>query len=461
MIRLNTVFLLLVFLFGYKTAYNQANKRFVNGFASKINGNDFQYHSPIPLATESLLVRATDGSSQMEWLTSPLPDNNKDTAIIIWLAGIGSSPGYAAFDVWVNKIIENQCYEIGFDTLRGTVRSLFDKCSGHEWIASDDSTGLGAFIYETLGNRSQMESFKLDNYQRRLPDTVWFEGIQPGELFDAFRFRASTPAAMVPGGLITEYRLSKSFPRIEIVYHLEKKLVTEPEGIYIAFPFDLEGGNLAFDVQGGEIRPGIDQIPGSANDWNTVQTYARIYDNNKQLILSSNDIPLMQFGGINTGRYKADAKPASLYRYSWPMNNYWTTNFNAYQMGTHEWTYTLTTSADASQATAARFGAENKVPFLSRVIPGGGKDQPEDKFSIFSNWPAHVMLVNMKPLDDVGCLLMHVREITGQKVLFEPETLTKTYSIQMVRCDANGNILPEANSLLSPYESAFFKIIVR
>ncbi|MDK2910761.1 MAG: hypothetical protein PWR20_2329 [Bacteroidales bacterium] len=356
---------------------------------------------------------------------------------------------------------ENQWYKIGFDTLRGTVRSLFDKCSGQEWIASDDSIGLGAFIYETLGNRSQMESFKLDNYQRRLPDTVWFEGFQPGELFDAFRFRASTPAAMFPGGLITEYRLYKSFPRIEIVYHLEKKLVTEPEGIYIAFPFDLKGGNLAFDVQGGEIRPGIDQIPGSANDWNTVQTYARIYGNNIQLILSSNDIPLMQFGGINTGRYTADAKPSSLYMYSWPMNNYWTTNFNAYQMGTHEWKYTLTTTADASQATAARFGVESKVPFLSRVIPGGGKDQPEDKFSLFSNWPAHVMLVNMKPLDDGGCLFMHVREIAGRKVFFEPELRTNTYSIQMVRCDANGNILPEANSLLSPYESAFFKIIVK
>ena len=303
-----------------------------------------------------------------------------------------------------------------------------------------------------------MEGFRLDTYQRRLPDSVWFEGFQPGKLFDAFRFRASTAAAMVPGGLTIEYRFYKSSPRIELVYQLAKKLETEPEGVYIAFPFDLQGGSLAFDVQGGEVRPGIDQLPGSSNDWNTVQTYARIFDGNRQVVLSSNDIPLMQCGGINTGRYKAGARPASLKVYSWPINNYWTTNFNAYQFGTHEWMYALTTCSNVSPSFAARTGLENKVPLLSRVIPGGGNDNPADKFSLIENWPDDVLLISLKPLDDRGNLLLQVRETAGKSVLFEPRLRVSVPGLKWIRCDANGNPLLFSYSLLNPFESAFYKI---
>lgn len=55
--------------------------------------------------------------------------------------------------------------------------------------------------------------------------------------------------------------------------------------------------------------------------------------------MGSQEIPLMQFGAINTGRYQAGAVPQSTNMYSWPMNNYWVTNFNADQMGEIQWSY--------------------------------------------------------------------------------------------------------------------------
>ena len=71
----------------------------------------------------------------------------------------------------------------------------------------------------------------------------------------------------------------------------------------------------------------------------------------------SPEIPLAQFGGINTGRYRAGAVPESNHVYAWPMNNYWTTNFNADQRGGHAWTYYLTSSADATDAFQGEFSA--------------------------------------------------------------------------------------------------------
>ncbi len=91
---------------------------FINGYEAKVSGLDFSYHSSIPVATESLLIRVTDGSSQMEWLTAAAPSSMQDTATFIWLSGIGSSPGFAAFDVWVDGIQRFVFYADGADHWR-------------------------------------------------------------------------------------------------------------------------------------------------------------------------------------------------------------------------------------------------------------------------------------------------------------------------------------------------------
>ncbi|TNF40604.1 MAG: hypothetical protein EP310_08610, partial [Bacteroidetes bacterium] len=80
-----------------------SDTQIVNGFEKKISGEDFGYHSSIPPAKECLLIRATDGNSTLEWETSPAPDKiEHDFVTFVWLAGLGSSPGRASFDLQVN-----------------------------------------------------------------------------------------------------------------------------------------------------------------------------------------------------------------------------------------------------------------------------------------------------------------------------------------------------------------------
>jgi alpha-mannosidase len=79
------------------------NTQMVNGFSQKISGDDFSYHSSIQFARECLLIRATDGNSSMEWVTEPTTlTGGRKSATFVWLAGIGSSPGKASFDLEVN-----------------------------------------------------------------------------------------------------------------------------------------------------------------------------------------------------------------------------------------------------------------------------------------------------------------------------------------------------------------------
>ncbi|MCF6332784.1 MAG: hypothetical protein L3J11_05820 [Draconibacterium sp.] len=81
------------------------NSQVINGYAQKISGTDFSYHSSIPTVKECLLIRATNGKSTMEWKTETVPEKIKNDYItFVWLAGLGSSPGRARFNLQINGI---------------------------------------------------------------------------------------------------------------------------------------------------------------------------------------------------------------------------------------------------------------------------------------------------------------------------------------------------------------------
>lgn len=354
--------------------------------------------------------------------------------------------------------LENRWYRVVVDKNKGAVTSLFDKELGRELVDGNAEWKLGEFIYELLDNRAQMESFKLDNFTRQPLDEVRFEAFEPGEVWDTVRFKGDTKAATRDGAVELEIRLFNTAKRIDLAYAIEKKLETEPEGIYIAFPFVLEGGQLAFDVPGGEVRAGIDQIPGSANDWNTVQNYARLSNGKAQIMIGSAEIPLMQFGGINTGRYRAGAVPATTHIYGWPMNNYWTTNFNADQHGGHTWVYSISSRAGDAMDEAVRFGWGNRTPFLARVLPGGGTGNAARQGSLIGGWPENVLLVSAIPAQDGSSAIFHAREIGGKKAVFRPRNATTGAALKCAQVDVTGRPVEKGDAELKPFETKFFRI---
>ena len=106
-------------------------------------------------------------------------------------------------------------------------------------------------------------------------------------------------------GVTCEIRLFNTTKRIDLVFKARKLPVNDPEAVYVAFPFSLKDGTLVFEAQGGLVRPGENQIPGTTTDWNTAQNFAALRSPTAQIVLVSDEVPLMQFGGINTGRYHA------------------------------------------------------------------------------------------------------------------------------------------------------------
>ena len=60
---------------------------------------------------------------------------------------------------------------------------------------------------------------------------------------------------------------------------------------------------LGFEGSGGIVYPGENQLEGTASGWNTYQSLPLPAMKENQVVFGSSDVPLVQFGAINTGRF--------------------------------------------------------------------------------------------------------------------------------------------------------------
>jgi len=368
--------------------------------------------------------------------------------------------------------LENKFYHIEIDRVKGVINKLYDKELKSNLIDKDSELKLGEFIYEQLENRHSMERLTNSNkdtayipLKKKLTflSDIEISKIEEGPIWSSIKIHGYLPNCADERGVNVEIRLYNVDKRIELLYGMHKLPVTDPEGVYVAFPFEIEGekNNIEFEVQGGTINPGINQLEGTASDWNAVQNYASISNNTGQIIYSSNDVPLVQFGGINTGRFYYKHKPDKSHIYSWVLNNYWTTNFRASQEGEMKWKYSIISSPDKSKSFASRFGWGSRVPLLARVMPAGKNKSPNESKSIIDLDVPNLLLVNAKPSIIDENIILHLRETEGDHAILDINKLkveTGAKSIKEV------TVLEETvNELNSPllfehYETKFIQI---
>ncbi|MDR1817639.1 MAG: hypothetical protein LBR07_05595, partial [Puniceicoccales bacterium] len=391
---------------------------------------------------------------------------------------------------------ENQFYRFQFNRERGTLISLYDKELKRELLtrntpqktpaAAPAAWEFGQFIYETIDNREKTvngcptcrggykKNFKQPDFKRRAPEKMRFDYYERGEIYDLYRFVGETIAGEGANNLVVEYRTYNTTKKIEVAHYLRKRSETSPEAVYVAFPLAIENGKIFLDETGGEFEAGVGQLRGSANDYYTVQNYAAARNGAMQALVVSPEIPLMQFGAINTARYTAGAVLQNTNIYSWPMNNYWFTNFNAMQFGGTRWRHFITSLADTSPATATRFAFANRIPMLTRVLPAAGNANTEKipvkttlaatavpavpvnstpaetavsatplppPASFLSITGGNVLLARAFPLTGENAIVLQLREIAGNPASLRITSPRATLTA-ITECDPLGDPLP-------------------
>jgi alpha-mannosidase len=342
-----------------------------------------------------------------------------------------------------STVLENRWYRVAIDAARGGIVSVIDKDLGRDILSTDRAHQMGEAIHEQLDNRSAMEKLTLGGHRR----TNW-SGLTISRGSNGPIWESTIIDARLEGldDLRCDVRLFRTSKRIELRYTGRKRAITEPEGLYISFPFDLPGGHIVFEAQGAEVEPGTGQLPGTASDWNTIQSYAAIRGRNGQIVITSHDAPLMQFGGINTGRYAYRGTPASNLIYSWVLNNYWVTNFRASQDGEISWSYSITSDVNPSPVDAARFGWGTRQPLVARVhgaTTNRDADSPGKWKDLDLNGEGLFLLCAIP--EESGSILLHVRNMNGRPV--DLTSWTPPGGLRAVRANAIAHSDPRQNAI--------------
>ena len=373
--------------------------------------------------------------------------------------GDGSEHGTVPADL-ADNTLENRFYRIVFDPHRGGIRSWYDKELGRELVDPAAPWSLGGMVYETMkGNRNQMLSLVFDEFTRQGFDKMELLDAARGELCTTVRFRGTLPGCDPDFGVQIDVKVFSEVKRIELAYRLKRLPETDPAGLYVTFPFDVPDGKLAFDVPGGLLVAGENQIPSTTAAWNTVQHFVTARNDGMQVLVSSDAVPLFMMGELMNDPFRPAHRHEKTHLFSWVMNNYWMTNFRASQEGEFRWDYVLTSGADRREEAAYAFGFGNRIPLYARVLPGAPKanGQPRER-SFLGLEGENVLLVSAAPAQDGGVVL-HVRETAGR-----PATLSVKGENGLPLRFARVNVLEESMGPvqsrleMAPYENVFLRL---
>jgi len=332
-------------------------------------------------------------------------------------------------------MLENNWYRLKIDPATGKITSLYDKESSRELADPGAKYGFGEFIYETLGkNREQISKGYLNDFKRNTWGQISFSGMSEGDVWTSVTLTGQLQGCATADGIKCEIRLYKCEKKIEFRYSMKKLPVTDPEGVYISFPFAMDKeASVFYEVAGGTVEAGKEQLDGSATDWQGIQNFVFLKDREFGVTFVSPEIPIVQLGDINLGKFSPTVKKPLPVIYSWVLNNYWTTNFLAKQDGELKWTYVITSGKDIGRDAASRFAWGCRVPVLNRVLPATGKgNKAPAELALMGSIPANLLLVNAMPWGSNG-VVFQLRETAGTGARLDPRALINGKMTSAVR----------------------------
>ncbi len=312
-----------------------------------------------------------------------------------------------------SEILENKFYKVIIDKTTGAISSLYDKELQQELIDAENPYHIGQLVRETSEKRDIAPFIRtsVSNVSIGQGDNgeVW-RSLKISSDMDGFEKGTSGD----PKGIDLEIRLYEQVKKVEFLYMARKVINTNPEALYVAFPFSLPGSRIVFETIGGALSQG-QQLPGSASDWNVAQNFVSVRGEKGQIIVVSNEVPLWQFSDFNIGKFERNPKPGKPWLYSWVMNNYWVTNFRAYQEGAFSWSYQLTSTADTTNTCATRYAWGERNAFLTRTFPAGKNESGKPLLeTLHIDGPANATLINTRPsVNEKRTVLLHFRETEG------------------------------------------------
>ncbi|PNT92799.1 hypothetical protein CDQ83_04365 [Clostridium thermosuccinogenes] len=262
-------------------------------------------------------------------------------------------------------LIETDYYKVEFSQEKG-IASILDKKTGRCITDSEITEGAFSGIYEFTpmknGNPCEVRRQMGRNRssiatQRSISKLTDVSIVESGPVYVTAKLSYELPGTKFYYVYLKIYKVA---PMIEARICLHKESVWEPENLYVSLPFISDATKETYvDKTGCIIRPGIDQLPGTCQNFYLIQNGMLRTGKDTDILVSIKDAPLICFGKREAAPVKlCDGKNTELKNstaYSWIMNNFWETNFKADLGGFYEFTYTVVTDKFESRNQALEY----------------------------------------------------------------------------------------------------------
>ena len=359
------------------------------------------------------------------------------------------------------EVLENDFYKLVIDKATGSISSLYDKELNLEFVDQQNPYKLGQPVRETSEKRD------VSPFKRTSVSNVKIEKGINGPVWESVKISSDIDGlekgdAGSPKGIDTEIRLFRNSKKIEFRYMAHKLIITDPEALYVAFPFSLPDSRIVFETIGGILSQG-QQLPGSATDWNVAQNFVVVRGKKGQIVVVSNEVPLWHFSDFNMNKYDRIPKAGKTWLYSWVMNNYWFTNFRAYQEGAFSWGYQITSSTDTTNTFATKYAWGERNHFPTRTFPAGENELKAASLETLKvTGSANALLTNSRPsFKTPGAILLRFRELDGLNAELNIASVVEGRPVKkMTEVNSTGKALgsPVQSVQLKPYEVKFIEV---
>ena len=283
-------------------------------------------------------------------------------------------------DLGEGTVIETATYRATVDPARGGVVSLIDLRDGRELVDAELGHGLGAVLIDRVAADSThpMVTTNPKDFHPDNPGPDFERHVATGsaarisETDDFVQLEWTTSGPTIPSAATT-LRLYHDSDLIDLDVYLVKPEVFEPESIFVAFPFAVAEPEFLLETAGAVYAADSEQLQDTSKDWYSIQHAVGVAGPDRGaatgILWGSIDAPLVQVGGIHTGKWarQLDARGGEIN--SWLANNLHFTNFQARQEATGRYRYRFA-PRQVTHESVRVFGRDLLLPLQARQYEG-------------------------------------------------------------------------------------------
>ncbi len=356
-------------------------------------------------------------------------------------------------------VIENAWYRIKIDPRTGGLASWYDKELGRELVNQDDVWSFGQYIYEWVDHPDDRRAifaldFDREDFGVRHEDTPFKRsGATQIEILPAHAKPSQLDIEVVLKAKGAHHiKVRYALPHHEKALHMDmvidKTFNTLAEAVYVPFPLALDQHTFHLDLNGVPLEPEKEQLAGSCRDWYGIHRWAEVGDENTSVTIVPLDSPLIQVGGITTGKwaYHLDTTQSTLV--SWALHNHWDTNFKASQGEDTLMRYRLTSTPNYDPAVSSKFAMNATIPPLIVRVPGADVGTSGTFMTVSDHAQCEVQL---KRANDGDGLIIHAYNLSNdaQELTcgFNVMSITEAYECNPI--EVNGDSLDITNNAVT------------